>query len=280
MGRSVQMTLFPGGPSVLNIAHRGARSLAPENTLAAARKAFDVGADMWELDVNVTADGELVVLHDETLDRTSNAREIFKRRSSWRVEDYTLQEIRTLDFGSWFNREDPFGQITAGNVSPEDMRSYLGERMPTLKEALAFTAEHQWLVNVEIKDLEGRATSRYIVERVVQAIEAIHMVDRVLVSSFNHEYLRRVKAASAKIATGALVRSRHSDPLALLKEFGARTYHPRTGAIKLADLARLREQGMDVLVWVANDEKTMRKLVRWGVSGIFTDFPQKLKRIL
>ena len=86
----------------LNIAHRGARSLAPENTLAAARKGLEVGADMWELDIQMTADGELIVIHDNTLKRTSNVREVFPKRKPWLVHEFTLDEIRLLDFGSWW----------------------------------------------------------------------------------------------------------------------------------------------------------------------------------
>ena len=102
----------------LNIAHRGARSLAPENTLAAAQKGLDTGADMWELDVGMTADGALFLIHDDTLERTSNAAQVFPQRAPWRVHEFTFDEIRQLDFGSWFVEQDPFGQIAAGKHFP------------------------------------------------------------------------------------------------------------------------------------------------------------------
>ncbi len=96
---------------VINIAHRGARSLAPENTLAAARKALDAGADMWELDVCLSRDGELVVIHDSTLKRTSNVQEVFPLRRPYHVHDFTLEELHRLDFGSWYVRKTHSGRL-------------------------------------------------------------------------------------------------------------------------------------------------------------------------
>ena len=101
----------------LNIAHRGNRSLAPENTLAAARKGLAAGADMWELDVAMSADGIPYLIHDDTLERTSNVAEIFPERGPWPTHAFTLAELRQLDFGTWFNATDPFGQIDAGHVT-------------------------------------------------------------------------------------------------------------------------------------------------------------------
>ncbi|MDH4138469.1 MAG: glycerophosphodiester phosphodiesterase family protein, partial [Anaerolineae bacterium] len=177
-------------PHILNIAHRGARSLAPENTLAAARKALEAGADMWELDVSMTADGEPILMHDPFLERTCNAQERFPARRPWLVSEFTLAEVQTLDCGSWFNERDPFGQIRAGAVPEKDQRSYVGQRVPTLREALEFTHDHNWQVSVEIKDISHQLGDTAIVEKVVALIEKLDMVDRVLIFSFNPGYLR------------------------------------------------------------------------------------------
>ncbi len=189
----------------LNIAHRGARSLAPENTLAAARKGLEIGADLWELDVAVTANGELVVLHDDSLERTSNAEQVFPERRPWLVHTFTLAELRRLDFGSWFNKTDPFKQIAAGAVTDEMQKSYVGEPIPTLREALVFTRDNQWRVNVEIKDATGTPGDQDVAEKVVALIEELDMIDRVLISSFNHSYLKQVKTANPALPTAALV---------------------------------------------------------------------------
>lgn len=265
---------------VLNIAHRGARSLAPENTLAAARKALECGAHMWELDVGVTRDGELVVVHDETLERTTNVQEIYPSRSPWRTEDFTLEELHRLDFGSWFTREDPFGELSAGRVSPADGEGYLGEPVLTLQDALRFTAEHGWLVNVEIKDLKGSPREKGLVEKVVSLIESLHLRGQAIVSSFNLHYLDRVRAVSAETPVGVLTDDHHPRPLDLLRSLCAQAYHPRLNTISPDEISALREEGFHVMVWVVNDKKDMLDLITAGVSGIFTDYPQRMAKVL
>ena len=99
------------------IAHGGARSVAPENTLAAARKAHALGADLWETDAAISADGQVVLMHDDAMMRTTDVAEKFPDRVPAPFSTYTLAEIRTLDAGSWFERDDPFGQVAAGAVT-------------------------------------------------------------------------------------------------------------------------------------------------------------------
>ena len=265
---------------VLNIAHRGARSLAPENTLSAARKALHVGANLWELDVMMTADGEPVVIHDKVMNRTSNAKRVFPSRRPWRVHEFSLEEIRFLDFGSWFEEVDPFGQIAAGVVPKEDLKSFQGERAPSLREALQFTLAHSWYVNIEVKDLRGTRGHDEVVGRVVDVIASLQMEDRVLISSFNHGYLEQVKALNPLIPTGVLVNRRHLNPVGLIRNLRADAYHPRISSLKAADIPLMRERGIPILVWVVNDEVRMRDLINKGVNGIFTDFPQLLVPIL
>lgn len=266
--------------TTLNIAHRGARSLAPENTLAAAGKALEAGADMWELDVALTADGVPILIHDNTLERTSNAADLFPERKPWAVHTFSLAEIRRLDFGSWYEAQDPFGQIRAGQVSQADLAGYAALPAPTLREALVFTRAHDWRVNVEIKDLSGTPGDTVIVEQVVGLIEELGMVERVLVSSFNHSYLERVKAANAAVATGALVHLPVLDPAGLVTRLGAQAYHPFDKLTRARTITGLRRQGIDVFVWTVNDEKRMRALIQARASGIITDFPQVLDPIL
>ena len=266
--------------SILNIAHRGARSLAPENTLVAARKALDVGADMWELDVALTADGVPYLVHDDTLERTSNVAEVFPERRPWPCHAFTIAEIRQLDFGSWFNQRDPFGQIAAGQVSEADQQSYIGEPAPTLEEALAFTRDHNWRVNVEIKDASGTPGDADIVAKVVGLIERMTMIERVLISSFNHTYLKQVKARNPRLTTGALIEYSLAEPLPLLYELAADALHPQAGLFPLDVITAWRDAGFGVNIWTVNDPVQMKALVEARVSGIFTDFPQTLHSIL
>ena len=264
----------------LNIAHRGARSLAPENTLAAARKGLDVGADMWELDIQMTADGELIVIHDSTLKRTSNVRDVFPSRNPWLVHEFRLDEIRLLDFGSWFKKQDPFGQIAAGMVAESDLASYVQQQAPTLGEALTFTLEHGWSVNLEIKDLSGNPDPGQVVKKVLALVEDLDMVDSVLISSYNQDYRAQIRKAHPHIATGVLVSKPHPHPETLLRQLGAQAYHPRLSAFRPADVALLHRQDCRVHIWNVNARKTMQRLVRAGVDGIFTDFPQLLTSVL
>jgi glycerophosphoryl diester phosphodiesterase len=265
----------------LNIAHRGARSLAPENTLASARKGFEIGADLWELDVAVTSDGELVVLHDDTLDRTSNVAEIFPDRRGNLVYSFSMAELRRLDFGSWFVKTDPFKQIAAGAVSKAEQEKFVGEPIPTLREALVFTREHDWRVNIEIKDASKvPGADAVIVEKTVALVKELGMTGQVLISSFNHSYIQKVKTLEPALVTAALVETAAADPAGLLRQTKAQAYNPSVKVINPVDIRPLRQQGFDVYIWTVNDEATMTTLVDAGVSGIFTDFPQLLKKVL
>jgi glycerophosphoryl diester phosphodiesterase len=275
-----EMPTMPAYARPLNIAHRGARSLAPENTLAAARLGLEIGADLWELDVAETADGELVVLHDDTLERTSNVEAVFPDRRPWSVYTFTLAELRRLDFGSWFNEKDPFKQIAAGKVTKEMQASYVGEPIPTLRDALVFTRDNHWRVNVEIKDATNTAGDKDLPEKVVALIGELGMDGQVMISSFNHSYLVRVKAANPALPTAALVETPQSDPVKLVHDLGAVAYNPGDDYIRPADIPAFRQAGVDVYVWTVNDPALMRELIQNHVSGIFTDFPQVLKEIL
>jgi len=263
------------GSKVKIIAHRGARSLAPENTISAAKKAFESLADGWELGVAMSVDGELVVLHDDTLERTSNVAEVFPDRSPWSVYDFTIDELKKLDVGSWFVESDPFEQIKKGNVSSEKVDEYIGESLPTLREALVFTKDNQWWVNIEIKDASGTPADAIIVSNVVALVEELEMQDQVLISSFNFEYLKQVKNINNELPTGVLVNKIVMDPLALMQELDAQAFHPGMKVTSEKQVNLLLEEGYSVNVWTVNEETDMQKLIEMGVTGIITDFPQR-----
>lgn len=268
-------------PPPLVIAHRGARSIAPENTLLAAEKAYETGADMWELDVAMTYDGELVVIHDDTLQRTSNAAEVYPQMMPWNVRQFTLAELKKLDFGSWYIEKDPFGKIKDGSVSAADQQEMKGLQIPTLEEALQFTKDHHWRVNVEIKDLSRTPGDAVVVKDVLGLIEKLDMTRDVILSSFKHEYLTQAKAINPQVVTAALVEVKVDDPIALVTSLNAKAFNP--GIKVVGDLSKirvLRDAGMDVYVWTVNDVPTMQQLIAAGVSGIFTDDPALLQKVL
>ncbi len=288
----------------LNIAHRGARSLAPENTLAAAKKALEIGADMWELDVTPTADGQLIVFHDTSLTRTTNADEVFPNRVPWHVSDFTLAEIRQLDTGAPFIRNDPFEQIAAGQISDDDLSAIRGESVPTLREALLFVRDNSWQVNVELKPPSPKNLSFPLADRVAELINELDMVEQVLVSSFVPLYIHRVKTLIPAIEIAVLTSGVLSlaekvhyisadqqevdpmhyfsgkDPLSFLKQINSTTYHPHYPLLDPQKITTLQEAGIAINTWTVNDKAHMQRLVAAGINGIITDYPQVLRQVI
>ena len=280
--KETQTPMEPRNSRLIVIAHRGARSLAPENTLMAAQKAYDFGADMWELDVALTYDKVPVVIHDDTINRTSNAATYYPDRKPWSVNTFTLEELKKLDFGSWFIETDPFKTINDGQVSPEDQQKMKNITIPTLEEALELTMNLGWRVNVEIKDLwRTPDDDAIVVAKVVALVEKLDMVDSVIISSFRHDYLTQVKKINPNIATAALVEQGYNDPVSLLRKLDSQAYNPGIAGLYVWSTIRdVRNAGYEVFVWTVNDEATFKELEEAGVSGIFTDYPQLLIKYL
>jgi len=265
---------------VLNIAHAGASSVAPQNTLAAGRVALQVGADLWGIDVRLTKDGVFVLMHDEDLERTTNAAEVFPERSSWLVKDFTSVELKKLDAGSWFIEADPFKQIKEGNVSIEDQQSYIGEKIPTLREALEFTRKNDWRIDIEVKPMDYLPREE-IAGKLVSLIKEEKMEDRVMVSSFDHDLLKAVKRLDPGIPIAALVIFAPWEPAQHLEDLGADAYDPSLVGFTASLAAKLGELGYGVYIWTYNQADQLRHFATMeGVRGIYTDFPQFLETIL
>lgn len=268
--------------SVMAIAHRGARSLAPENTLHAVERALDVGAYAWETDVQMTRDGQLVITHDDTIGRVSNVASVpdFLHRKPWRVEDFTLAELRRLDFGSWYVKEDPFGQIAAGNVSSQQAEAYRCAMIPTLEEGLRFTRDHDLRINVEIKDLTGIPGDDVVTRKVVEMIRRFDLVEQTVLSSFQFRYLQEAGNILPELPVAVLVEEENmpaGDMLSVLQDLGAKAWHPDKDILKDDDLRRILDAGFYVNVYTVNDIKEMQSLVSRGVTGLITDFPQSVE---
>ncbi len=263
-------------PTMLNVAHAGASSLAPQNTLAAGRAALAVGADVWGVDVRRTKDGVFVLMHDETLDRTTDVETVFPTRSPWRVAGFSLEEVQRLDAGSWFVEQDPFEQIAQGAVSPADAASYVGEAVPTLREALEFVEAHDWLIDIEVK-------SPLDVDVAIVASELLSLLrqtgtqDRALVSSFDLDFLEALRRVAPELAIGALAILPPLQTLVTLQELHVDVYLPSVVGFTDALLADLEEAGIRVIVWTYNSDSQLRYAAGLpGVDGIYTDFPQRL----
>lgn len=265
---------------VWNIAHRGARSLAPENTLAAAGKAYESGADCWETDIAVTKDEVLVLFHDDHPGRTTNAAELFPHRSNDRSTEYTFAEFRQLNAGSFFEQSDPFGTIRSGEVTAADCLVYRQERIPSLVEALQLTAELDWCINLELKYLPEPRQHFPVVDRVLETLKHTGFnLENLIISSFNHRWLRQIQSIKPEIQVQALIGYSFSDPLQWGKyEFS--TYNARSTLISLEQIQMAHRHGVQVNLFTVNDPDEMQYFIEAGVSGLITDFPQRLTKIL
>jgi len=268
------------GHAIWNVAHAGASSVAPQNTLAAARAALEAGADVWGVDVHRTKDGSLILMHDETLERTTNVEELFPDRSPWRVADFLLSEVETLDAGSWFIEEDPFGQIADGMLRPGALAAYAGEPVATLREALEFVAANEWLIDIEVK-APLAVDPDLIAGELVSLIFETGTSARALVSSFDRALLRAVREADAEIAIGLLALLPPGDLLKTLRSLEADVYLPSVVGFTDSLLADLEDEGIGVIVWTVNSEHQLRRVADLtGIDGIYTDFPQRLEALL
>jgi len=265
---------------IFNSAHRGARSLAPENTLAAIEKAFHVGAHLWETDISVTRDGCLILFHDNTVERTTDALSRFPGRTSYAVSDFTLAELRQLDAGSWFVRTDPFGQIKTGAISAEEAQNFHGLTIPTLEEGLAFTASENWPVNLEIKTLLGSAVGFPVVERALAEVRQSGLApSQVIFSSFDHSLMDEIKEKAPEYSIQALI----GDTGGQKNNWGDLAYDTYTANEKLItpdELRAITAKGKSVNLYTVNDPKRMKAFIDAGVTTLITDFPQVLKSIL
>lgn len=237
----------------LIFAHRGACRVAPENTLPAFEAAIDLGADGIELDVQYSSDGKLVVIHNPTLETTTNG--------TGRVTAHTFEELRRLDAGVRF--------------APQ----FAGTPIPTLDEVLDL-ARGRLLVNIELKAFDTATFG--IGADVVARVLAHDMADQVIISSFNPLALRRAKQAGPQIECALLTAPdlpgwMRSRPALWLSR--ADSIHPEHPMVDEAYMAWARRRGMAVRPWTVNEEADMRRLIALGVDALITDVPDVARRI-
>ena len=232
------------------IGHRGACAYAPENTLASIRKAAALGARWVEFDVRLTREGDLVLMHDDDVKRTTNGR--------GRVLDLRLPELAALYAGAWFGG------------------AFTGERVPTLVETIALLAELGLGANIEIKT--GKAEARATAEALGRIL-ADHwppLGPAPLVSSFEIPALEAMKAAAPQWPRGLLLKQLDGDWRALLDRLGAATLNLDHKPLDAAKVATARAAGRPILCYTVNDPARARQLFAWGVASVFTDRPDAL----
>ena len=233
------------GGRVLNIAHRGASSRFPENTLAAFAGAIDAGADMCELDVQLSRDGALVVIHDDTVDRTTGGRGA--------VAATTLEELKRLDAGVSFSAE------------------FKGECIPTLDEVFA-SVGGRCALNIELK-------SAGLEQKVCAAIRDHDALATAIVSSFDWDALDRIRQFHPAVRVGLLASRWPVRLLGAATAIKAQAIHPSVDIVTEDLCTAAHERILDVYTWTVDDLDTMRKLIAYGVDGIMTNYPERLRML-
>jgi glycerophosphoryl diester phosphodiesterase len=235
------------------IAHRGDKTHAPENTLAAFGMAADDGADAIEFDVKLTADGRVIVLHDQTVDRTTNGK--------GRVSRLPYAALQDLDAGGWFSEQ------------------FCGEKIPTL-DMVFETVGKRLAMNVELTNYATPGDD--LVSKVAELVKKHGLQNRTLFSSFLTSNLRKVHLLLPEVPCGLLIMS------GLLgfwgRSFGWRgdyfALHPALDDINLELISRVHATGKRVHVWSVNTEGDLKRMIGYGVDAIFTDDPRLALRLL
>lgn len=237
-----------GGFCVLG--HRGAMGHAPENTLVSFAKAIELKADMTELDIHVSKDGELIVMHDPAVDRTTDG--------VGQISDLTFAQIKKLDAGSWF--------------APE----FAGERVPILREVMELV-KGKIALNVEVKaGQEGLYPT--IIDLLVAEIERHDMVDSVVVSSFYRPYLEELRSKAPHIKAALLYSKAFDEPWQDAVDQGW-DLHPHLSLVDASLVDEAHARGVLIRAWNPNEAEKMRPLVALGVDGIGTNYPEVLQQV-
>lgn len=237
----------------LNIAHRGFSGKYPENTMIAFKKAVEIGSDGIETDVHMTKDGAIVICHDEKLDRTTNGQGFIK--------DFTYDEIKKLDAGLKFGER------------------FKGEAIPDIDEFLDYVKDKNILVNIELKN--DMIHYKNLEEKVVEKIYEYGMKDKVILSSFNHYAMVKVKDIDSSIKTGLLYEAVLYKAEEYAKMVGSDALHPYFPAVMDKTVVdNIKKQGIAINTYTVNEEKDMEKLIQLGIDGIITNYPDVLGKLV
>lgn len=238
--------------NILIFAHRGSKGTHPENTMAAFQKAAEIGAEGIEFDVHLSSDGELVIIHDETLDRTTTL--------TGYVKDHSAQKLKTADAGSKFSNE------------------FLGERIPFLTDVFDWAKGNALLMNVEIKT--DKLAYEGIEQKIIDSIRQYGMENRVILSSFNHQSIEKVKMLAPDLERALLFEGLPENFEEILRNKKELGFHPDKNSLTPAVKEKAKKLGYKIRPWVANDEADIVRLAELGVDVIMTDFPERAIKIL
>lgn len=239
------MTTHPH--QIINCAHRGASGHAPENTLAAFSLALAMGAQMAELDIQQTADDRLVVMHDDTLERTTSG-----KGALWQKN---LAELQAYDAGSWY---DPH---------------FADERLPTIEQVVALVRGKMKL-NIEVK-LHGH--EREVAKLVVTTLRREKFEAACIVTSFGHDIADQIKALAPELQVGYIFGKREFREALFAGPVDILSAHYRL--VDAQFIRQARSHGKQVYVWTVNEASTMREMIALGVDAIITNYPDRLAKV-
>lgn len=253
----------------VNIGHRGASGYAPEHTFSAYDKSIhEMGADYLEIDLQMTKDGHLVAMHDETVDRTTNG--------TGRVEDYTLAELKKLDAGSWFNTAHPQQQNA----------QYVGERVPTLDEIFSrYGTQANYYIETKSPDVYPGMEEKLLKTMHKYGLDRKKRLSngQVVIQSFSRSSLKKLHKMNANVPLiqlldkGELQRQSTKDWRAIHQY--AVGVGPDYRDLTQQNTQSLRRQGFYIHPYTVNDAKTMAQLNRYGVTGLFTNYPDVYRMV-
>ena len=232
-------------------AHRGASAYAPENTVEAFALAMEQGADGIELDVQMTKDGQVVVIHDEIIDRVSDG--------TGAVRDYTLEELKKFHFSN-------------------HMENYENAVIPTLKEVLDLIKPSNMLLNIELKT--GIYWYSNLEEKTMELVKEAGMEDRVIYSSFNHYSIKKILELDSHAECAFLYSDVILNVDKYAKNAGVCGLHPAVYHLKMAEfLKEYQESGLKVMVWTVNKKEDMEKFIKADLEAVITNYPDKALEI-
>lgn len=239
------------------IAHRGASFYAPENTHSAFKLAIEMKAEMIELDVSLSKDGVPVVVHDETVDRTTNGKGL--------VSNFTLRELKNLETGSWFSDK------------------YSGEPFPTLSEVLDYTKD-KISVNIEIKtEAVTDELKDGIIEKALHIVEKAGVGDQVIFSSFDYRVMEHLEKLAPEMPKAILYEKSQSGdmkPSELVAKYKVNAFNCSHRQLSDEWIEDLKTNNIPFFIYTVNDEKLMKTIIEKGATGIFSDKPDLLKRLV
>ncbi|HDR7383433.1 TPA: glycerophosphodiester phosphodiesterase [Bacillus toyonensis] len=247
---------------IKNIAHRGASAYAPEHTIAAYKLGQQLKGDYIEIDLQMTKDGHLLAMHDETVNRTTNGKGL--------VKEHTLEEMKQLNVGSFFNEKYP-------NLAKKEFEN---AKVPTLKEIIEMFG-HNANYYIETKSPDEYAGME---EKLLEIIKYYQISDKVIIQSFSEESLQKIHSLHANIPLVQLLSYKKAVQLNELEIEKYKTYCIGLGMnykyIDSAYVKKIKKHGLEVHPFTVDNEKDMKNLLSWGVDGMFTNYPDCLHSIL